>query len=351
MEAENGGPAYNGNIRAAMLAFTGDWMWTTDTAHLEQNYKNTRFGAPICHRCGATYGGPNSFTNFDDAAPHWLCVRSNHDYLASPAAGLSPISLTPGWHIQSLLPELMHGGPLGYNLVVSGSVLKELCQEARFCERLGAGTWQEKMTLQLHAATASFKQWMQTNNRRCSHPRFTVRRLTLSDKESTPTLKAKAHNSVVVVEWLESVTHRVNVAHPCHSYYRDRATMVWGLAEFYRILRRSGRWLTTAQLGELKTARDATLVMFKKLADMAADESSRLYPCRPKMHVFDECHRIAQETGENPAALWTFQDEDNMRVLINIAQSCHGSTLEAHTLEKWCMQFFAGIGTDSENCA
>ena len=93
-------------------------------------------------------------------------------------------------------------------------------------------------------------------------------------------------------------------------------------------------------LASLKVARDTALCLFRKLSAMAADEGTQLYPCRPKMHVFDECHHIAQESGLNPAADWTFQDEDNMRIMILIAQSCHGSTLEPNSLEKWCVQFF-----------
>ncbi len=337
-----------GDYYAAMIATTGDWMWAAEVANLRQSYKRTRIGDPICHICGATCGGAHTFTNFADGAPHWAVVRSNAVYMASPSAAASPISTTPGFHIQSLMPELMHGGPLGYNLVLAGSVLKELSDEGRFCEPLSDGTWQQKLQAQLASAASRFSAWQKRTKKYCSQEKFTVRRLDLTNSVHTPTLKAKAYNSMVVVEWLEEEARLVSEAHPRHSYYRDRAACVWGLAEFYRVCRRSRQWMSEAELADLKTARDATLRMFRKLAGMASEDGSPLYPCRPKLHVFDHCHFLAQQSGENPASCWTFQDEDNMRILIDIAESCHGLSLEQYTLEKWCMQFFAGDVTDSE---
>ncbi len=327
-----------GEFHVALVGLNGDWLWTADTCNLEQSYKSV--GNDICHRCGATNTGANNFTNFRDDAPFWP-ERSNAAYMASANAQAAPVSRTLGFHVLSVWPELMHAGPLGYNLTVAGSVMLELGQEAFWADRPDSGTWQEKLAIQLSAASASFSTWQSDNRRRCSQPRFTVRRLSLTAKCSVPTLKAKAYNSIVVIEWLEHETRKVAEQWPDNSYFRDRATMVWGLANFYRVLRRSGKWMAEDELADLKLARDATLFCFRRLSGIAMEEGSHLYPCRPKMHVFDECHRLAQTTGENPASTWTFQDEDNMRLLVDIAQSCHGATFELATLEKWCCQFFA----------
>ena len=329
-----------GDFHVAYVGLTGDWMWTADTLNLQQSYKAAP-GGPLCHKCGATYfGGHMNFTNFAEGAPHWGVVRSNAAYMASGAAAVSPASGLPGFHIQSVEPELMHGGPLGFNLTAAGSVLKELGDEMAWAIAPDTGTWFERLGLQLTAASAAFKTWQAVKRRRCSQPRFTVRRLTLSLVNGMPTLKAKAYNSIVVCEWLADECKAAFERHPSNSYFRDRAAMMWGLSEFYRILRQSNRWMLEDDLASLKVARDTALCLFRKLSAMAADEGTQLYPCRPKMHVFDECHHIAQESGLNPAADWTFQDEDNMRIMILIAQSCHGSTLEPNSLEKWCVQFF-----------
>ena len=334
-----------GAFRAAIIRLTGDWMWTTDTLNLEQSYK-AALGAPICHRCGATNcGAVNNFTDFRPDAPHWSVRRSNAAYMASAAARCSPCSGFPGFHIQAVWPELMHGGPLGYNLTVTGSVLRELGDEAVWVRRAESGTWMEKLQIQLSAATDSFKEWQTANKDTCSQPKFTVRKLSLTRLQQMPTLKAKAHNSMVVLRWLEAETRRVLARHPGNTYFRDRATMVWGLCEVYRICKRAPQWMSEEQLEELKYARAATLTCFVKLSKMAAEDGSTLYPRRPKMHVFDECIQIALETTENPTSSWTFQDEDNMRVMVGIAESCHGLTMESSSLEKWLVQFFADVDT------
>ena len=80
---------------------------------------------------------------------------------------------------------------------------------------------------------------------------------------------------------------------------------------------------------------------------MSLEEESPLYPLRPKMHVFHECLHEALVARENPASSWTFQDEDNTRVMVDVAKSCHGSTLESQSLEKWVMQFFSVDDSDA----
>ena len=328
-----------GEHHAALVSMNGDWMWTADTLQFPWSYKSP--GNAICHLCGACLFGDCAFTDFQHDACHWDTTPSTTDYLSSPAAGLAPASSLPGWHLQMVSPELMHAGPLGHNLVVNGSVIKELADEGFWATPPPTGAWQEKLQLQLSAATAAFKQWQKDNQRSCNQLRFTVRRLSLSSKQRVPELKAKAYNSLIVTEWLESECRKMSERWPSNSYFRDRATMVWGLAEFFRVLRRSPMWMSEEELEDLQVARDAACFLFRKLAGIALEEGAPLYPCRPKLHMLDEAHRLAQTTGENPTSFWTFQDEDSMRILVDIAKSCHGSTVESSTLHKWLMQFFA----------
>ena len=327
-------------FHVALVRICGDWQWSAETCHFAESYKVALGDGPICHRCGAETRGDRNYSNFREDAPFWCIERSNADYMASPCAAIAHISRTPGFHRLSVWPELMHGGPLGFNLVVSGSVLKELSDEAEFAPRATSGTWLEKLSLQLAVASSEFKTWQRAVKRPCSHKRFTPRKLDLTKKVRVPTLKAKAYNSLTVSAWLAVKTREVSLRWPGHSYFRDRAAMCWGLVEFYDICKRAGPWMNEAELADLKVARDTTLVCFRRLAGMAKEDGSGLYPIRPKVHIFDECHHIAQTTGENPTSGWTFSDEDNMRVLTMIASSCHGMSVEQSSLEKWIMQFF-----------
>ena len=331
-------------FKVALVRVLGDWQWTADTCHFQQRYDREA----ICHRCGATVHGETNYSNLRSDAKHWDTERSNAIYMASEAARLSPISMTPGFHVQGVWPELMHGGPLGLNLTVAGSVLFEFADEAAWAPRLDSGSFVEKLQNQLSAGFSEFKRWQSSSRIYCSQPRFTARRLCMGKKSNIPTLKAKAHNSSVVILWLEVEARKIHDRFPDNTYFRDRAAMLWGLAEFYRVCKRSGQWMSEQELADLQVARDSALFLFRKLSGVADEEGTPLYPFRPKLHIVDECNRIAQATGENPTSTWTFSDEDNMRVMTLIAQSCHGATLEYSCLEKWVLQFFSGAESDSD---
>ena len=164
----------DGRRGLALVGVIGDWMWAADTCALQQNYRKKR--GPICHRCGATVEGECNYSDFRDGARHFCIERFHADYMSAPTTAHAPITETPGFHIQSVFPELMHGGPLGYCLTASGSCLKELCDEAVFAHRVATGTWLEKLYVQLSAASADFKAWCKLNKVDCSHPRFTPQR-------------------------------------------------------------------------------------------------------------------------------------------------------------------------------
>ena len=136
MEKKNAGKPIPGDHHVGLAGVTGDWMWEAEAFHLAENYKCGP-EQPICHRCGAMNGcGHHAYWNIADDAPMWEVERSHATYMASEAARLSAASKLPGFHIQALWPELMHGGPLGFCLTVSGSVLKELGDEACCCHAL-----------------------------------------------------------------------------------------------------------------------------------------------------------------------------------------------------------------------
>eukprot|EP00969_Alexandrium_andersonii_P154944 6850022-Alexandrium_andersonii.AAC.1 len=67
---------------------------------------------------------------------------------------------------------------------------------------------------------------------------------------------------------------------------------------------------------------------------MAAEDGLPLYGLLPKHHMLDRAEKLAFESGLNPSSFWTFQDEDNMHVMMGIAMGCHGATVERAALEK-----------------
>ena len=126
----------------------------------------------------------------------------------------------------------------------------------------------------------------------------------------------------------------------------DRALMLWGLSAFFKIIRESlkhGIWMSSSELRELRLARITFFGFYFKLHMLAEEDERPLYGFQPKLHMIDHAERIAQSLRLNPASYWTFQDEDNMHVMMKVSVHCHGSTLEKATLEKWLLQFYSGL--------
>jgi hypothetical protein len=105
-----------------------------------------------------------------------------------------------------------------------------------------------------------------------------VRRLSLSRANNMPTLKAKAFNSIIICEWLAVCTQAVSRQWPENSYFRDRASMRWGLSEVFNVLRRADHWMSEADLKDLEFARDTSLRMFMKLSAMAQSATRHCTP-------------------------------------------------------------------------
>eukprot|EP00969_Alexandrium_andersonii_P290458 12837862-Alexandrium_andersonii.AAC.1 len=133
-------------------------------------------------------------------------------------------------------------------------------------------------------------------------------------KACVPILKAKAFNALVICEWLASVCKDA-VQREGTDYAADRACMMWGLHEFFRVLRSSPMWLSKSQLQTLRRARNTFFFLYFRLALLSSEGGSRLYSFIPKFHMMDHLERSTQVTGLSPTSHWAFQDEDNVGLL------------------------------------
>jgi len=316
--------------------FAADWKASVEIFHLPWNYSTEE----ICHMCGACKSGELDYMRFGINSLCHMHPRSTHAYLASRNAALSPLSKLEGFHLDIIGPEVMHAGPLGMSAIACGSALSELCSERCFGWYREIGEWAERLRLQLQVAFIEFVKWQATHNRRCTQKRFTPARLCLKRKVDAPILKAKAYNCIVVSEWLSDVCMQQHRANPTNSYIATRALTMWGFAEFYRILRESGDWFTEAQLEQLQVARNSMLFGYASMNACSVEGDKSLWTSRPKLHMLDHAIRRAQHSKRNPARQWTFQEEDNMGLMVKICAKCSATTLEARSVERWLLQFF-----------
>ena len=120
--------------------------------------------------------------------------------MRSRAAALSPLTQIIGFHFETLVPDAMHGGPLGTVMILNGTALLDLCQANVFGDGGGPGPWKEILVAQLTQAFESFKAWSVSHGKSHSTPRFTGAKLSLKSLRSWPLLKCKAHNELVALE-------------------------------------------------------------------------------------------------------------------------------------------------------
>ena len=102
-------------------------------------------------------------------------------------------------------------------------------------------------------------------------------------------------------------------------------------------------WLSESQLRDLRITRDAMLYGYTRMSSLQMPHGS-LFPIKPKLHALVHIELHAQKTKMNPRSLWTFQEEDDMRIMMGICSKVHNNAMESSALKRWCMQFFAGIG-------
>ena len=101
-----------------------------------------------------------------------------------------------------------------------------------------------------------------------------------------------------------------------------------------------GIWLTDQELELLSSARSAALHGSAGLREDARAAGTRLYPRKPKHHLFDETCRRVLRTRLNPGFHWCFADEDFLKSIKRVAMRVHVSTASRRTLQRYLVGIF-----------
>eukprot|EP00974_Lingulodinium_polyedra_P064505 6232560-Lingulodinium_polyedra.AAC.1 len=194
--------------------------------------------------------------------------------MASPTAQSILWTTIAGFHVSAVLPELMHAGALGVTQVLSGSILKELCDAGVWGDGVGAATntWQQQMQNQLIFAFEEFCAWTRAHHKPHTQKRFTVASMSLTTRLSWPCLKGKAHNALVVQEWLAHKTKEVCES-DCSTYAALRACVAWGFATFHHVVRRAGAWLSSADVEQIRSTAPFVLGGYNALSAAAREKN------------------------------------------------------------------------------
>ena len=117
--------------------------------------------------------------------------------------------------------------------------------------------------------------------------------------------------------------------------------MIESLVTFYRLVQQGSRHIAPSDLGQLPNLCQTLCCAYAHLAHEAIQSGTQAWKLKPKMHLFQHlCHTQAHEFG-NPRFYWTYADEDMVGQMIEVARSCHPSTLAKTALYKYLVMVFA----------
>ena len=242
-------------------------------------------------------------------------------------------------HMAMIRLDLMHILLLGVYHWTLGSSFWELLEAGEWREPADAGPWQQLMLLQLHRAWLEFKAWA----RRCkiSHsvPRFTLAGLSMQVLDDAPYYKSKAAHARIVCDWMAQKTRTIANADMTNRHNVIRANCLWGFASSLQVCTIAETWLNDSECRQLEDARNAALHSHSWLWCEALEiRNVRLWPTKPKHHLYDHCLRTAQQERLNPLTYWTPSDEDFVGRCSRACRNAHRKTREIVSAERFMLQ-------------
>ena len=248
----------------------------------------------------------------------------------------------PGASIHNLMEDFMHDGPLGIIQDVNGSLLFELASEGAFGLAPDAGGWIAKLDFQLYDGFRMFEDWMRAEGKRCSQNPFRVLNLEMVKKTDWPCLKGKAKNSMVVLEWLATVSALfVGTAH-CNM----RNDVAQAFNNICKLVEQTKfpRWqLSESQLRSMEINRQMALLGLHALCKACGRMDVYRFRLRPKFHRFDHGLRRCVRTRVSPSVNWSFSPEDMMGLCARMCNKIHGSSISKRAVQRWMLFFFCEL--------
>jgi hypothetical protein len=307
-----------------------DQLWGKQHYRLEHNWA----AANVCGRCDAINGaGPKNFLNVDG-----FVLRCCSEYLTSDAGLSSPLAEMPGFGLYSLVGEAMHAGPLGVLLDVAAYNLIDLCFAGIFGDFGEVTTWADRLQFQLNAAFVVFSAWTKREVQQHTIRKFGRRGFSMENLTSWPEFKGKAHNTLVLIRWLERAMFEVKD----HLHLGVlKSQVLWGWVEWFSVcLAADPDFLEPDEIARLAVATNLCILGHKRLASDCEAAGVWRWKARPKIHIFYHVLQDVSETRRNPRAWWSFKDEECMGRLARIACCVHAVTVANRTLQRWCVQFY-----------
>ena len=147
-----------------------------------------------------------------------------------------------------------------------------------------------------------------------------------------PTLKAKAASTSHLAAWALGLArdHQDGSDHD-----RRRLGVCQSLCNVYDRLEAAPMLLPDVAKHSIGRVGLQLCVLYSQLASEAAAQHVKLWKMSPKLHLFLHlCEWQACELG-NPRFCWCYADEDLVGKMIDVAETCHPSTMAVTAMFKW----------------
>ena len=202
-----GTPLSPDGSRMAVTQILGDWKWIKESLGLCRHYGAHR----VCHCCGAVAAGPGP--PYTDLTEEAVWRHTIFDYLAYMIANclayVPQLCRLPGFHPGIVLPDIMHTIHIGVLGLVVSSLMLSLAMAGAFGH--ARGKFRDRLAAQLRqVAYPMFREWCRARQIRHSQVRFGPGLIGCSASNVYPEWHGKAHNCMVVAQWLGCVVHLVS---------------------------------------------------------------------------------------------------------------------------------------------
>ena len=322
----DGGHELAGPWRGACVQIRGDWQWYNQAFAVPQWNALGR----MCFLCCASNADKELlWTNFNPSAPWRDTLWTHEAYLAHlQASGIDVPNIFSihGLRVECLMVDVLHAVDLGIASDIIGNILFEVLPS------LGAN--RDKQLLDLNNR---LQVWYRRHGVESRIPgRLTMQ--TIRAQGKWPELKAKAAATRHLAPFAAELASEFNSG---SEHDRHRQSVIESLVTFYRLVQQGSRHIAPSDLGQLPNLCQTLCCAYAHLAHEAIQSGTQAWKLKPKMHLFQHlCHTQAHEFG-NPRFYWTYADEDMVGQMIEVARSCHPSTLAKTALYKYLVMVFA----------
>ena len=320
-----------GGYRASFCQVRGDWAFYKEAF----DFPAWNGAIRMCFLCFAS-STIRALSWTDNAATAlWRATLLTHEtYLASLVADSKPcprLFQAKGLRLDCITIDVLHCLDLGVAAHVIGNVLFII---GVLRGAFGGSTYDERV----RKLDSHLKKWYkQRKEKYLLQGKLTLERI--RTKASWPKLKSKA------AACRSLVPYALELIQTYGDKEGDGAILdvCQLLTRFYFILHQEQLFLSQGARDELADLGLEFARQYAVLAKRAFDSGFKLWKMSPKLHMFMHlCIIVSTPHGIfiNPRFYWCYADEDLVGQLIEVAETCHASTVAVSALFKWLVLAF-----------